>query len=136
MSDRAKANLLKYGISTAVVVFLAGTYIGSRNFMAMTRMEQYRTICDAFTIPGLLLILIGCMVWIGNEGGLDMLSYAVSKAVGLFVPGVSEKGEKYYDYVQRKRENRLTGYGFLFIVGGIAMVIALVNMFLFYQLYS
>lgn len=136
MSDSAKANLLKYGISGGFVALVAGVYIGSRDILSLERMEQYLVLCDAFTIPGLTLILLGCLVWLSNEGALDALGYAFSWAAKRLIPGGALKEqEKYHEYVERKRDNPTTGYGFLFQVGGIAMVIALINMVLFYQLF-
>ena len=82
--------------------------------------------------------MIGFLVMIANEGFFDMLSYACSKAVGVFLPGrgFSDDGEKYYDYVQRKKEKRHRGFGFLFIVGGILMAFAMLFLMLFYRLYN
>ena len=138
MSDRVKANLLKYGLSSSFAGFLVYVYCSSRNLFLQTPMERWRILCDAFTIPGLTLIMVGFLIMIANEGFFDMLSYACSKAVGMFLPGrgFSDDGEKYYDYVQRKRGKRATGFGFLFVVGGILMAFALLFMFLFYRLYN
>ena len=101
-------------------------------------MERWRILCDAFTIPGLTFVMIGFLIMVANEGFFDMLSYAASKAVGIFLPGrgFSDNGEKYYDYVQRKRGNRTTGFGFLFVVGCVLMAFAFLFMFLFYRLYN
>ena len=136
MSSRIKANLLKYGITSAVAFSMVYVYCSTRNVFLQSAVERWRILCDAFTIPGLTLIMIGFLMMIANEGFFDMLTYAMSKAVGMFVPGKgSEKGEKYYDYVQRKRENRASGFGFLFVVGGVFMAFALLFMYLFYRIY-
>lgn len=136
MKQPTKATYLKYGISIAFVVLCAGVYIGTRDFLGADRMGQYLILCDAFTVPGMVLLMLGCLVKLSNAGALDMISYAISYAWRRLIPGgAREEQEQYYEYVERRRENRLTGYGFLFIVGGIAMAIALVNMFLFYRLY-
>lgn len=138
MSKRVKANLLKYGISSAIAFGLVYVYCSSRDVFLQPAMERWRILCDAFTIPGLTFIMVGFLMMIANEGFFDMLSYACSKAVGMFLPGrgFSDDGEKYYEYVQRKRENRTTGFGFLFVVGGVCMALALLFLFLFYRLYN
>ena len=138
MSNRAKGNLVKYGLSTGAALLMIGYYCSSRNLMLESVMERWRILCDAFTIPGLTLIMVGFLVMIANEGFFDMLSYAASKAVGMFLPGrgFSEKDEKYYDYVQRKKEKRATGFGFLFVVGGVCMALAMIFLLLFYRLYN
>ena len=138
MSNRTKINLAKYGLTCGFALVLIWIYCSSRDLFLLSPMERWRTLCDAFTLPGLTYIMVGFLIMIANEGFFDMLSYAFSKAAGMFMPGkgFSEDGEKYYDYVQRKRENRTTGFGFLFVVGGILMAFALLFMFLFYRLYN
>ena len=138
MSDRQKVTLVKYGSSIAFAVVLIWIYCSTRNLFLQPAMERWRILCDAFTLPGLTYIMIGFLMMVANEGFFDMLAYACSKAVGMFLPGrgFSDDGEKYYDYVQRKRENRAKGYGFLFVVGGVLMAFALLFMFLFYRLYN
>ena len=138
MSNRTKVNLAKYGSSIGFAVVLIWIYCSTRNLFLQIPMERWRILCDAFTLPGVTYIMIGCLMMVANQGFFDMLSYACSKAVGMFLPGRGfvDDGEKFYDYVQRKRENRVTGYGFLFIVGGVLMAFALLFMFLFYRLYN
>ena len=138
MSNRTKINLAKYGITSGVALMLIWVYCSSRDLFLLSTVERWRTLCDAFTIPGLCYIMIGFLMMIANNGFFDMLSYACSKAVGVFLPGRGfvDDGEKFYDYVQRKREKRVSGYGFLFVVGGVLMAFALLFMFLFYRLYN
>ena len=138
MSNRMKSNLLKYGISCGIAFVLIWIYCSTRNLWLQIPMERWRILCDAFTLPGLTYIMVGFLMMIANEGFFDMLSYACSKAVGVFLPGrgFSDNGEKYYDYVQRKKDKRATGFGFLFVVGGVLMAFALLFMFLFYRLYN
>ena len=45
-------------------------------------------------------------------------------------------GEKYDEYLERRRKNRVKGYGFLYVVGGAFMAVAGVFMALFYSLYN
>ena len=138
MSNRTKVNLAKYGSTVSFAVVLIWIYCSTRDLFLQSTMERWRILCDAFTLPGVTYIMIGCLMMVANQGFFDMLSYACSKAVGMLLPGRGfvDDGEKFYDYVQRKRENRVTGYGFLFIVGGVLMAFALLFMFLFYRLYN
>lgn len=140
MRNQSKSKRIAYILSVLFVVVLAGLYVGLRDFNDASLMEKYRMLCDAFTIPGTLLILFGSLVWVSDLGGFYgigfVFNYAKKSITHFFVPGTLGNTESYYDYIQRKKsEGHLTGYGFLFIVGGITMVIALVFLFLFYQLY-
>lgn len=135
MSKRVKLLLAKYGGSAAFVALMAWLYINLRDFDGAKLVDQYRMLSDAFTVPGILLLMFGCLIWISNLGALDGLAYAVSFAIRSLIPGARYKDEKYADYVERHREKRLKGYGFLFISGGVTMVVAIVFMILFYNLY-
>ena len=135
MSEKLRARLLKYGISAAVCIGLVALYCGTRDFSKMQLVEKYRTLCDAFTIPGLLALCVGVLIWASNDGFFFGLSYCLNVAWRALIPGARYKHERYYDYVTRKREKRISGYGFLFLVGGVCMAVALVFMALFYRIY-
>ena len=131
----SKANLIKSGIVSAVGILVVILFVSSSDFGAQTTVDKYKILCDAFTIPGLLMLMFAAMLSISNEGGLDGVSYLVKQGFRMLTfRGISQ--EKYLDYVQHRRENRLTGYGFLYIVGAAFMVIALIFMALFYTLYN
>lgn len=132
MSKKAKTNLLKYGISITVCIALSLFYVCVRDFFAQDLAGKYRILCDAFTVPGVLALLSGALIAVTNRGALDGITYATTHAFMTLFPGGRLRTEKYYDYVQRKREKRIKSYGFLFVVGGIWMALALIFMILFY----
>ena len=135
MSKQGKTRIAKYGGAAAFAGLMAWLYISLRDFDGAKLVDKYRMLSDAFTVPGILLLMFGCLVWISNLGALDGLAYAVNFAIRSLIPGGRYKDEKYADYVERKRENRVKGYGFLFISGGMTMAVAIVFMILFYMLY-
>ena len=136
MSLLTKTNVIKYSIAFAVGAALAVIYVAVRDFGAQTLADKYRILCDAFTVPAVLLIMSGALMSISNAGALDGLSYIAKQGLGMFVPGKGLGTERYADYVQRKRENRTKGYGFLYISGGVFMVLALVFLILFYTVFE
>lgn len=137
MSRRWWVNLAKYGGSALFIGLAAWLYLGAYDFPDASLVEKYRLLCDAFTIPGVILLMLGCLIWASGQGALDGVTYALRYAIYSLIPGkLLERSEKYGDYIQRKRENRLKGYGFLFITGGASMAVSLVFMALFYSLYS
>lgn len=137
MSDRVKVNLAKYGGCALFVALMAWLYISPRDFANATLVDQYRYLCDAFTVPGLLLILLGGMIWASNLGALHGLLYALRWAMFSLIPGKRwKRDETYGEYVERQNEKRVTGYSFLFYSGLVTMAIALVFMALFYSLYE
>ena len=130
----SKANLIKSGIVSAVGILVVILFVSSSDFGAQTTVDKYKLLCHAFTIPGLLMLMFAAMLSISNEGGLDGVSYLVKQGFRMLTfRGISQ--EKYLDYVQHRRENRLTGYGFLYIVGSVFMAVALIFLALFYSIY-
>lgn len=135
MSKRLRNILLKYGITAAFCGALVVFYCSVRDFSKMELVERYRTLCDAFTIPGLLALCFGALLWVSNDGLFYGLGYCLEVAWRALIPGARYKMERYYDYVERKKGKKVTGFGFLFVCGGVCMAIALIFMVLFYQLY-
>lgn len=130
-----KGKLLKHGITVAVCLALGAAYCLTRDFESLALVAKYRLLCDAFTIPGVLCLCIGALIWVSNDGFFYGLGYCLQIAWKALIPGGRRKTEKYYDYVARKKEKKITGYGFLFFWGGVCMAIAIVFMILFYGLY-
>ena len=134
MSKEAKVRLIKYASSFAFVAVLAYIYIGARDFAGASLVVKYWMICDALTIPGILLIMAAALVWVSNLGALDGIGYALKSLKHMLIPGAGAgMDERFADYVERKRNNRIRGYGFLLISGCITMAVALVFMALFFM---
>lgn len=135
MSEAWRDRLIKYtlcGIFTALVV----TYhVGSfENFSTMSQADRYHILCDAFTIPGLLELMLGCLFAVVGAGALDGLTYIFSVGMNRLIPGKAlHKTEKFFDYVERKNKKRVKGYSFLLVVGAVTMAIALVFLYLYLQ---
>ena len=126
--------LLKYGIPGGICLGIAEVYCYSRQFFYLETAEKYRVLCDAFTVPGLLCLCIGALIWASNDGFFCGIGYCLKAAWRGLIPGVGHKTEGYYDYVTRKQEKRIIGYGFLFVDGAVCMAAALVFFCLFYSL--
>lgn len=130
--------LLKYGITTLIGALMAYATINLHGFSsAVTDVDKYRILADAFTIPGVVILLCGVLVAVANEGMFNGISYAMSYAIKMLIPGqAANRHEKYGDYVERKQaKGGVRGYGFLFIVGGVFLAIAVVFIALFYSVY-
>ena len=138
-SPRSKV-LIKYGISLSISLILAFVFVCTRvdfqNPSATAVVDWYLILCDAFTIPGLLFLMLGCMMSLSSQGALDGVTYVLKNAVRMLIPGAALKMERYYDYVEHKRANRAKGFGFLYVTGLVCMAFSLVFMFLFYSIYQ
>ena len=133
-------NILKYGISTAIALMLAYAFVARRVDLkdpgATALVDWYLILCDAFTVPGLLFTMFGCFMSLSNQGALDGLGYVAVNGLKMLIPGGASKMERYKEYLERRRANRLKGYGFLYIVGLVDLAISGVFMVLFYSLYK
>ena len=136
MSDELKKKLLKYGITAGLGALMAFITMNNYGIFAATEWKAIsKILADAFTIPGMLFILIGCLVWVSGDGFFDGISYALSYTFKLLVPGAEKKMPKYADYVELKRDKREKNkfsFAFLFIVGGIYLLIAIIFIILYY----
>ncbi len=136
MSESSKALLRKSLIAFAAGLLMAALYVFSRDIGKLTLVEQYRVLCDAFTAPGMLMILFGLLLVMSNLGALDSLAYLGKYVLQFFLPRVFGERQNYMDYVEDKREKRTKGFGFLFLVGSVFMVVAVVFYILFCSVYE
>ena len=136
MNNRLRTNLIKYGCAVVLGGLLAWFYVSQRDFSAQPLVEKYRILCDAFTVPGLLMVLFAMLLTLSNKGAMDGVGYVANYALRMLIPGKGLQQEKFADYMERKRANRLKGYGFLYIAGIAFLAVAGVFMALFYSIYQ
>jgi hypothetical protein len=125
--------LWKYLICFGVMgIFTVSMLISLGFSFANDLVDIYRDLADAFTVPGLLMVLVGSLVWVSTTGFFDTLTFGVSILFkGLLPFKKGERFERFYDYKARKDEKRLTGYGFIVISGAIFLVIGIIFTALF-----
>lgn len=133
MRRSLKVNILRCLSAAAVGGATAWWYATSRWVEDMSQVEQYRVLCDAFTIPGAMMVLLALMMSLNYLGALDTLAYLLSYLPRMLAPGAFGEPEQLLDFVENRREKRRKGYGFLYIVGFIFLAIAVVYLYLFYS---
>ena len=129
-------NPLKYGLTTAVGALLAWAVLDLHGFAAAAdTASRLRILADAFTIPGTVITLFGVLVILSNEGAFEGVSYVIGYGLRMLIPGRAlERPQSYADYVLDRREKgKLTGFGFLFVVGGVFLLLAIVFTVLFFK---
>ena len=113
-------------------VFAVGMLISLGFSFTNDLIDIYSNLAAAFTVPGLLAVLIGALVWVSTTGVFDALTFGVGILFkGLLPFKKGERFERFYDYKARKDEKRLTGYGFIVISGAIFLVIGIIFTALF-----
>lgn len=103
----------------------------------VTLVARFRLLCDMFSIPGVMLLLVALMVYVANEGFFYSLGFIFSNAFRSLIPGAATRRyERYGDYVERKRQKgKVKDYSFLTFTGLAFLAVGLVFMFLFYRIY-
>ena len=130
MSKFVKSMLLRYLTTVAVGLSMVYGYIAPRDLANQALIEQYHILCDAFTLPGLFMIMIGLLLLMGNLGALDAISFAFHYLFHTFLPLTGES-MTYLEFVEDRREHRVHGFGFLLIVGAVFTAIAVVFLMLY-----
>lgn len=131
--------ILQYSITTVIAGLLTLLALYLRDFWSIdTPVEQYRALSDAFSIPGVLLVMVCALVWISTTGFFDGLAYSFLRVGGMLIP-FFKKGKEhqtYYDYKMSKKDKEVKGYSFLFFVGITFIAVSLVFIALFYSVYT
>ena len=132
--SRRKNILLKCGIAAAIGAGMVWLTLSLHGFSELTdSAARIRLLADAFTIPGVIMVMVGFLVMVANGGFFNGVSYVASYAVKMLIPGANKNHERYGDYVVRKREKgKVTGYGFIFVVGLVFVLVAVIFTVLFY----
>ena len=128
MSDRCKKILAKYIITIAITTAVIFFILSGRGFFGTDDAKlKMLYLADAFTIPGVVILMIGVMTWLSSSHGLfDGLTYSLDRLKRSLIPGDNYSDEKYGDYKERKMSSRSTDYSFLFVVGGVIFLVAVI----------
>ena len=135
MRKSRKVMILRCLSAAAVGGAVAWFYGSSRWQEEMELVDQYRVLCDAFSIPGIMMVLFAMLFSLNNVGALDTIAYLMSFLPRIIAPGAFGEPEKLIDFVENRRQKRSKGYGFLYIVGFIFLGIAIFYLVLFYRVF-
>lgn len=127
---------VKYPVTILIGLLMGIGMLKLQGFSeALELADKVRIISNACTIPGMMLIMLGCLVWLSNEGAFVGLGYVMSYLMDRLIPGgrTVKKDEKYYDYAQRKRNKERAPFLFLFISGSCFLAVAIITLVIFYQ---
>ena len=81
---------VRYAVTAALAALTAAGHLWLHDWSnALPAEERYHILCDAFTVPGLMLVLITALVALSNEGSFDALGYAVRYTVRRLIPGAA-----------------------------------------------
>ena len=112
---RMPAWLIELIISAAVFFAVAA----SRGvFTEADPITVYKGLCDAFFVPGIMLICVGLLSITASQGVFDIFSYAFRFAKSLFIPfSKEEKHQRYYEYKLEKALRQKKTKPLFFLIG-------------------
>ena len=130
-----KNNLLLWGVylSSALVVFLLCAVIWGL-FDQSEPLEIVRVLADSFFIPGALFVGISLIGWMSTKGAYDIFGYSIRGLLSLWKKESYFKSNSYYDYKQKKDEERkpmskhMLFVGLIFLALGIVMTVVYLSM--------
>lgn len=139
MKQKIRKLALRYGIMTAVGLLLMWFVLWANEYNMITdEAQRLKVLADSMTVPGMILILVGLLVKFSAFGALDGLGFLFGGLFRRVFPGGRNQDsdkEGYYEYVQRKRAKRKGSIAEFFVVGAVFMVIAVIQIIRFYQVY-
>ena len=145
MKHPIRAKIIAYSI-TAILGALAAFWVAKiRGYSAsMPAQERYRILCDAFFVPGILLVLFGALAWVAGKDAFAGLSFVGRNMMRALIPGARLKypHQTFYDYLEERKARREArkstsiGLGFLFFTGLAFLAVSIVFLILFYQVYD
>ena len=92
MSERLRNNLIKYGSCVAAGLLAGVAYLSGKDFFNLPLVDQYRLLSDAFMLPGFLMVAVGLLIFLANEGSFTGIGFIAQKAVGFLIPFLYTRG--------------------------------------------
>ena len=123
----ARKTLLRYGITLAAASVMLLIVLWINDYGNATDIsEKYRILADAFTVPGVILVMLTALVRLSAEGAFDGLGYVVRHGMHMLIPKKGYNHETYYDYKKSKDGKKPHGYSCMFFVGAAFVLVAVV----------
>ena len=111
------STLKRYLITLSAGLVMAVYILWQKDFLGQTETAMiFHILCDAFFVPGVLLVCFGLLIFSTNEGTFDGMTYAVKSFVNMFRKKNMKQYDNYYDY-KASRKNRDTKFAYLIFCG-------------------
>ena len=107
----------KYLIALGIGFALAFWLVYSKGIFNQTETAIIlQILADGFTLPAVLYLGIGGLIFVSNEGAFDFLTYGMTSFLDLFRKEKKNQFTSFYDYAESKKGERL-GFGVMLICG-------------------
>ena len=130
--------LIIYLVEIAVATGLVFVFLSIRDVFTIPvdQVTLYRYLADAFTIPGVLFIMLGLLIILSVHGAFIGLGYVFRRMGRVLLPFIFKKDMTYGEYLDSRKEKQKSAQSIsFFIVGTVFLIVAIVFIVLFYQVY-
>lgn len=121
-----KGVIISYSICIFIGLGICLWYLLAQKVFGMTEKRViFSALCDAFFVPGALLVGFGALYKVAVGGFLDGVAYGLRRAIFYIIPGARLKEENYADYKERKEKSRKKFKTLApFVTGAVFVIIA------------
>ncbi len=131
-----KSILIRYGVCAVIATALLFLILQMNGFWSLTEpQDKLRVLCDAFSLPGALLMLVSGLIFVANAGAFNGLMYGFKEGIGFLLPFLPYKHVKYQDYLEKRKEKKIKGYSFIFFTGLVFFAAGMVLLVIFHVRY-
>lgn len=129
--SQTKKTIIKYSVGTLVALAIFLLVISLRDiYVVKEKKEIYRILSDGFTYPGIIFLCGGFLVFVSNRGIFNGIGYALKWFFIKLIPFSKKEHETYGDYLEKRKF--VKSYYFLYIIGGVFLIMAIIFIILFY----
>ena len=125
MKEYIKRNRIRFiiyfiiSIVSVLYLLLINKYFNENSFK--TKMIK---LIDAFSIPGILFIMVGLLIILINYNSLSGVLYILKKVSRSLIPFTRKSEERYNEYLKNKK--RINGSSVLITIGFIYIVLSII----------
>ena len=131
-----KSILIRYGVCAVIATALLFLILQMNGYWKLTEpQDKLRVLCDAFSLPGMLLVLVSGLIFVSNAGAFNGLAYGFRTGVGFLLPFLQLKHVKYQEFLEKRKEKRTKGYGFICFTGLAFLAVGLILLVIFHVRY-
>lgn len=124
--------ILKYVIAILFGLVISVLVLVSKGTFVQTELLIiYKDLCDAFFIPGGIMVGFGLLIFVSNGGVFDMLKFGLIKLTDLFRRDLTKvKFRTFYDY-RKAQEGKSRSFFYILLSGIILCVLAVIFLILY-----
>lgn len=123
--------VLKYLVPVVVCSVVAVLILVGKDSFHASGQVLYKDLCDAFSVPGIIMVCFGLLLIATNGGTFDILAYGMIRFFGLFQKDVTKvKYRTFYEYRKAQQEKRRP-FVYVLIIGGAFLLVGVAFMLVY-----